>query len=224
MPRHPRLVWAGLLMMTILALFLTGCLRSLQPERIIVDSSTPTQTSIPPTFTLTATASFTPSPTATATITFTPEPLGCQKPPDDYTRVEVNGWTINQRTFAMLAHAQELYGGELELTGHAITQGSYHDNGSYSFGTHLGGGAIDLSVMRYGTYTVLWDDVDPLLRALRAAGFAACGAGAKTHPAQATHTLQPTGALAQHASGLKVIDTKKPPAVTPGACCARMKP
>jgi hypothetical protein len=27
--------------------------------------------------------------------------------------------------------------------------------------------------MREGTYTVLWDDVDPLLRALRAAGFAA---------------------------------------------------
>lgn len=73
----------------------------------------------------------------------------------------------------MLAHAQELYGGELEITGHAITQGSYHDNGAASFGTHLGGGAVDLSVLRHGTYTVLWDDVEPLLYALRAAGFAA---------------------------------------------------
>jgi hypothetical protein len=101
------------------------------------------------------------------------EPAGCQKPPDDYTRLEVNGWTLNARTLAMLAHAQELYGGELDLTGHAITQGSYHDNGAASFGTHLGGGAVDLSVLRRGTYTVLWDDVEPVLQALRLAGFAA---------------------------------------------------
>jgi hypothetical protein len=80
---------------------------------------------------------------------------------------------VNARTLAMLAHAQELYGGELEVTGHAITQGSYHDNGSASFGTHLGSGAVDLSVLRRGTYTVLWDDVEPLIHALRLAGFAA---------------------------------------------------
>jgi len=73
----------------------------------------------------------------------------------------------------MLAHAQELYGGELELIGYAITQGSYHDNGAASFGTHLGGGAVDLSVLRRGTYTVLWNDIEPLIHALRAAGFAA---------------------------------------------------
>jgi len=99
--------------------------------------------------------------------------MGCRKPPDDYTRVDVNGWTINQRTLAMLAHAQELYGGEIELTGYAITQGSYHDNGAASFGTHLGGGAVDLSVLQRGTYTVLWDDIPGLIHALRAAGFAA---------------------------------------------------
>jgi hypothetical protein len=116
-------------------------------------------------------------PTLTATVvpspTSTPEPAGCQKPPDDYTRVDVNGGTINQRTLAMLAHAQELYGGELEITGYAITQGSYNDNVSASFGTHNGGGAVDLSVLRRGTYTVLWDDIEPLIGALRAAGFAA---------------------------------------------------
>jgi hypothetical protein len=88
-------------------------------------------------------------------------------------RVEINGSTINQRTLAMLIHAQELYGGELEITGHAITQGSYSDALAASFGTHSGGGAIDLSVMSEGTYTVLWDDIEPLLRALRVAGFAA---------------------------------------------------
>jgi hypothetical protein len=73
----------------------------------------------------------------------------------------------------MLAHAQELYGGELEITGSAITQGSYSNSVSASFGTHAGGGAVDLSVLRKGTYTILWDDIDPLLHALRAAGFAA---------------------------------------------------
>jgi hypothetical protein len=95
-------------------------------------------------------------------------------PPEDYTRVEVNsGQTLNQRTFAMLAHAQELYGGEIELTGYAITQGSYSDAVAASFGTHSGGGAVDLSVLRRGTYTVLWDDLELLIHALRVAGFAA---------------------------------------------------
>ena len=149
-------------------MLLAGCLT---PPAEVAILSTPTltsmitPTSIPPS----QTPTFTPIPSPTAT----PEPFGCLAPPEDYTRIDINGWTINQRTFAMLAHAQELYGGEIELTGHAITQGSYHDNGSFSFGTHLGGGAVDLSVLRRGTYTVLWDDIDPVLRALRAAGFAA---------------------------------------------------
>jgi hypothetical protein len=159
----------------LLALLLAGCLGQSQQASTPNPSLTATQTLFPPTLTSTAvpsrTATLMPSPTGT--VTSTPEPDGCLKPPDDYTRVEVNGWTLNQRTMAMLAHAQQLYGGELEITGHAITQGSYHDNGAASFGTHLGGGAVDLSVLRRGTYTVLWDDIEPLLRALRAAGFAA---------------------------------------------------
>src|SRR5690349_23895260 len=139
----------------------------------------PTARTLPatPTFTRTATATFIPhSPTITQTPTFTPvppptstpEPLGCQKPPEEYTRIEVNGETINQRTLVMLTHAQELYGGELDLAGSAITQGSYTDAVAASFGTHAGGGAVDLSVTSTGTYTVLWDDIDPVLRSLRA--------------------------------------------------------
>jgi hypothetical protein len=138
---------------------------SVLPEILMsaTPSLTATQTAIPPTLTLTPL----PAPTST------PEPVGCQKPPEDYSLVEVNGWTLNQRTLTMLAYAQELYGGELEIAGHSITQGSYHDNGSASFGTHLGGGAVDLSVMRWGTYTVVWEDVEPLLHAMRVTGFAA---------------------------------------------------
>ena len=166
MPKLSRPGWGAAWI--ILLLLLLGCLGTL-PQTERAASSTPTRF---------ATATQTPlSPTLTATltptITSTPEPAGCQKPPEDYTRLEVNGWTINQRTFAMLTHAWELYGGELEINGYAITQGSYHDNGAASFGTHLGGGAVDLSVLRRGTYTVLWDNVEPLIHALRVAGFAA---------------------------------------------------
>jgi len=95
------------------------------------------------------------------------------QPTDDYTRISVNGVTINQRTLEMLIHAQELYGGEIDIASWAITQGSYTNEVSASFGTHAGGGAVDLAVVRKNTYTVLWDDIDLLLHALRIAGFAA---------------------------------------------------
>ena len=151
-------------------LLLTGCLAPATTTPVpFTATSTATQTPLPPTLTATPTPTVTSAPSPAAT----PEPLGCQKPPEDYTRVEVNGSTINQRTLAMLTHAQEIYNGELEITGYAITQGSYSDAVSASFGTHSGGGAVDLSVLRRETYTVLWDDLEPLIHALRAAGFAA---------------------------------------------------
>jgi hypothetical protein len=66
-----------------------------------------------------------------------------------------------------------MYGGKIELTGAAVTQGSYHDNGSLSFGTHLGGGAVDLAIFLPGTWQVDFANLPRLVRALRAAGFAA---------------------------------------------------
>jgi hypothetical protein len=156
----------------LLSLLLAGCLDAAAEPVLpatVPPSQPATQTSLPPTLTATAP----PLPTETVPPISTPEPYGCQKPPEDYTRIEVNGSTLNQRTLSMLAHAQELYGGELLITRESITQGSYSDAVSASFGTHMGGGAVDLSVLRPGTYTVLWDDIDPLLHALRAAGFAA---------------------------------------------------
>ena len=160
---------AGLL---VLFVFLMGCIgltpATLTPDATASFTSTVTDA---PSQTATAAPTFTPSPTAT--ITSTPEPFGCLKPSEDYTRLSVNNQTLNARTLGMLAQAQTLYGGEIELTGHAVTQGSYTDSLATSFGTHAGGGAVDLSVLRRGTYTVLWDDIPPLLRVLRAAGFAA---------------------------------------------------
>lgn len=115
------------------------------------------------------------TPTLTPTITPTPfiEPPGCLAPPDDYTLTKLNGWLFNRRTAAMLEHAAGLYGGQIDITGAAITQGSYTDNEPASFGTHRGGGALDLSVMARGSYTVLYDEIEPLIYALRVAGFAA---------------------------------------------------
>ena len=122
------------------------------------------------------TPSIIPSLTPTISSRLTPEliePDNCQKPEENYDLVEINGMYINQRTFSMLEHAQSIYGGEIELTGYHLTQGSYTDLVSASFGTHIGGGAVDLSVIQYGTYQVLYADIEPLIQALRIAGFAA---------------------------------------------------
>ena len=130
---------------------------------------------------------FTPSPSETPaqTATTPPESLtpiatlaaasveGCRKPSDDYTRITINGHQLNQRTYDMLAYAQSLYGGPIDITGDAITQGSYTNAVEASFGTHAGGGAVDLSVIESGTFTVLYDEIPPLIDALRKAGFAA---------------------------------------------------
>ncbi len=111
------------------------------------------------------------------TLTPTPfpyfDPAGCQQPEEDYTLVELKGWTINQRTLSMLQHASVLFNGDAEYLPSLITQGSYHDNGAASWGTHLGGGAIDLSVMLPGTYTVDSSNLSRMIQSLRAAGFAA---------------------------------------------------
>lgn len=104
------------------------------------------------------------------------EPPGCQAPPEDYTRVWVNGALLNARTLAMLDHAQALYqaaGGTSDFR-LAITQGSYTGGAlAASFGTHDGGGAVDLSVRSRADWSVLTDEIEPMIAALRAAGFAA---------------------------------------------------
>jgi hypothetical protein len=117
------------------------------------------------------TATPTPSPTA-LTATDQPSELGCVEPPDDYTRVKINGYTINQRTLWMLQRAQEIYGGPGDLL--RVVQGSYTDVLTESFGTHAGGGAVDISIRDPRQLsTVLWDETDKMVAALRQVGFAA---------------------------------------------------
>lgn len=123
----------------------------------------------------TATASPAPTVTAAATSTETPDPLlaDCQRPPDNDTRIDERGHILSARTMAMLDHAQAVYGGSHDFR-LAITQGSYHPGVSASFGTHDGGGAVDLSVRAINNYNhILYDDLDMIIQSLRVAGFAA---------------------------------------------------
>jgi hypothetical protein len=101
------------------------------------------------------------------------EPAGCWQPPDDYTRVQINDYTLNTRTYLMLQQAALLYGGEIDVVGAAILQGSYSNNSLDSLDAHLGGGAVDISVTRLNSSYVLYTEIEPLIRALRTVGFAA---------------------------------------------------
>jgi hypothetical protein len=105
------------------------------------------------------------------------DPAGCQRPPEDYRRFWIKDFAqINLRTLAMLDHAQMLYdsgGGIIDFRA-GVMQGSYNEGYvEASFGTHDGGGAVDLSVRDLQTRMVLEREIEPALMALRMAGFAA---------------------------------------------------
>jgi hypothetical protein len=109
------------------------------------------------------------------------EPAGCLKPSDEYTRINIDGNMISQRTLEMLQQAGRLYRGPLDITSKGITKGGYLTPdrtigtppapGDLSLGTHDGGGIVDLAVPDpTGTG---FKEIEPLVRALRADGFAA---------------------------------------------------
>ncbi|MBN1428893.1 MAG: hypothetical protein JXB07_10955 [Anaerolineae bacterium] len=115
------------------------------------------------------------TPTLTCTPTLTPTPYGCERPPDDMQRVKVKeDMILSQRTVWMLQHAQRLYGSDSYDYMKAITQGSYSPGVSASFGTHDGGGAVDLSVRDPNDWNhILNEEMDAIILSLRRAGFAA---------------------------------------------------
>lgn len=86
-------------------------------------------------------------------------------PPDDYSKVQKNGETINKRTESMLKTAEETFGDKI-----TITQGGYcaPNCADASGTTHNGGGVIDISTMGMSQAKI-----DKQLESLRAAGFAA---------------------------------------------------
>ncbi|MBA3533376.1 MAG: hypothetical protein H0T73_15755 [Ardenticatenales bacterium] len=97
--------------------------------------------------------------------------LACAPPPDDYRRITVEGHTLTQRTYTMLQTAQAIYGGPGNLLW--VTQGSYTPSEPGSFGTHDGGGAVDISIRHPVSWEFLYNDTEQMVRALRLAGFAA---------------------------------------------------
>ncbi len=106
-----------------------------------------------------------------------PEPEGCMRPPDDYERVALGYVVLNERTWFMVDNAERIY---MSLTGvqinfrQRITQGSYNAGGvAASFGTHDGGGAVDISVRSFVDWSVMDDEIPLMIEALRTAGFAA---------------------------------------------------
>ncbi len=162
----------------LLLLLVTGCTQIGTP--LLATSipnlppvSTPAVTAVPTSIPSQTPSEQPPTPTPEPTAIPEYEPAGCQKPPDDYARVEVNNVILNQRTLAMLQHAMDIYGGKIDLSNRAITQGSYSPGEAASFSTHDGGGAVDISVRVYSGGAILYHEIEPAIRALRAAGFAA---------------------------------------------------
>jgi hypothetical protein len=72
----------------------------------------------------------------------------------------------------MLDAAIDLYDGPGDLK--RITQGSYTEAETSSFGTHAGGGAVDISIRDPADPArILYDEAHNMVLALRRAGFAA---------------------------------------------------
>lgn len=170
-------------MLAILIFFLIGWVTTAcqgQPEISMPVRSEVAVTGSPSAIPSAPTATRTLTQTSTQTPTLTPsntptlsEPPDCRIPSDDYSILNINGHKLNQRTYDMLEYAATLYSGLIDITGGSITQGSYTSAVEASFGTHAGGGAVDISVMEPGTYNIVYDEIEPLIQALRLAGFAA---------------------------------------------------
>lgn len=97
----------------------------------------------------------------------------CQRPPDDMSRVNFKDQILNARTLWMLRLTDTIYTGRGDPM--RVTQGSYTDGEDLSFGTHRGGGAVDISIRVKSNPSDLLnlEESDALVRALRSAGFAA---------------------------------------------------
>ncbi len=110
--------------------------------------------------------------TATTTPFATPATIACARPPDDYTYIKIGAHTVNTRTFWMLQLAKALYSGRGDML--HLNQGSYVNNLAASFGTHAGGGAVDIDIhVKNLSEELAYTEKVEMVHALRQAGFAA---------------------------------------------------
>ena len=175
--------------------FLAACASPRQPDRFSTPAATLASTARPTIARATSTSTLTPTLPPTATFTPAPTPTidatphqACQKPPDDYQRVTIGKQIINARTLWMLQLAQALYRGRGDPLN--VVQGSYTDAVAASFGTHAGGGAVDISVRVKDQPAAVLDanEMAELVTALRQASFAAwVRLPGDLSPATATH-------------------------------------
>ena len=181
-------IWLAIILLLIGARCSANAQSTPTPRPLVVPSSTlrPSATAVP-TATVIPTATAAPptaTPTATSTPTAQPEPptptasptpsgvVACARPVEDYARIQINGESINRRTDLMLDAAARLYDGPGDLK--RITQGSYTEAETSSFGTHAGGGAVDISIRDPSDPArILYDEAHDMVMALRRAGFAA---------------------------------------------------
>ena len=100
------------------------------------------------------------------------EPAGCGSPVEDYSPVQVGERVLSIRTFGMLQQARQIYGGFIDLTDTAIV--SIDHPGKLPVpDPHHDRGVLDISVKHPESHRVLYEEIERVVRALRAAGFAA---------------------------------------------------
>jgi hypothetical protein len=95
----------------------------------------------------------------------------CLLPPADYQRLLLGRHTVSARTAWMLDNAQALYRGRGSMR--LLVQGSHVPGFGPSFGTHDGGGAVDVWAVNPDNRDELLTDIPEMVVALRLAGFAA---------------------------------------------------
>lgn len=102
------------------------------------------------------------------------EQFSTTAPRHDYTRIQVDGETVNKRTNEMLQRAQFIMRNKFGHEGFdfGVVQGSYSSAVSASGGTHDRGGAMDVH-----TSTLPRGTVDDMVKSMRMAGFAAWSRG-----------------------------------------------
>ncbi len=101
------------------------------------------------------------------------EPAGCSLPVDDYSPVQVGERVLSVRTFGMLRQAMEIYDGSVDLLATAIVSIDHPSKLHDIPDPHYDRGALDISVRHPLTNRILYEELESVVTALRAAGFAA---------------------------------------------------
>ena len=101
------------------------------------------------------------------------DPAGCRPPVGSDEVIRTETWALSERSFGMLEHAVELYGGDFDPDNLVISRPSIGMNGQVRLQIHVEDDVLIIDMLSRNGYEALYVEVDPLVRALRVAGFAA---------------------------------------------------